>query len=366
MKKLSLFLLPAIAGLFFVAANKHSSSKGFKTGTPEIKSISSLAFGPKGVLFIGDSKSATVFAVNTNETRKNIKAGNIDIKDIDQKIAAALGTETANIAITDMAVNPDSKIIYLSVQHTDGTPVLVKIDGDKISAFPLKDVVYSSVVLNNSPAEDEKDQRGRPLRISTISDMGFADGKLLVSGLSNHQFRSSFKSIPYPFGDQQEESTLEIYHTAHGRYETEAPIRTFTTTEINGKKYLLASYTCTPLVLFPLGELKPGMHVKGRTVAEMGSGNTPIDMLSMHKGNESYLLMANTARAVSKVDYKNIASFEGALTEPVKGTAGVNFTLMPEMTKVLQMDKLNENQLLVLQKKANGEVDLRTVDENSL
>jgi len=365
MKKTLLFLTSGIAGLFLVAAMNHTASSGFITGTPEIKSISSLAFGPDGILFIGDSKSATVFAVNTKDTRKN-KAIPVEVKNIDKKIAAALGTDVANITITDMAVNPVSKKLYLSVQNSDGTPVLLMVEENKISSFPLKDVNYSSTVLNNSPAEDAKDQRGRPLRISTISDLGYADGKLMVSGLSNHEFSSSFKSIPFPFTDKQDEATLEIYHAAHGRYETAAPIRTFTTTEINGKKYLVASYTCTPLVLFPMDELKPGMHVKGRTVAEMGSGNTPIDMVSLNKGNEPFLVMANTARAVSKVDYKNIAAFEGNLTEPVKGTAGVSFTLMPEMTKVLQMDKLDDKQLILLQAKPNGDVDLWTANDNNL
>jgi hypothetical protein len=358
-------MVASIAGLFLAAAVNHTSDSGFKTGTPGIKSISSLAFGPDGILFIGDSKSATVFALNTKDNRKN-KATAVEMKNIDQKIAAALGTEVANITITDMAVNPVSKKLYLSVQHSDGTPVLLKIEGDKISSYSLKDVNYSAVVLNNSPAEDAKDQRGRPLRISTISDLGYADGKLLVSGLSNHEFSSSFKSIPFPFTDKQDEATLEIYHAAHGKYETAAPIKTFTTTEINGKKYLVASYTCTPLVLFPMDQLQPGTHVKGRTVAEMGSGNTPIDMISLNKGNESFLVMANTARAVSKVDYKNIASFEGTLTEPVKGTAGVNFTLLPDMTKVLQMDKLDDTQLILLQKKTNGDVDLWTANDNNL
>ncbi|HEX8358243.1 MAG TPA: hypothetical protein VF610_12550, partial [Segetibacter sp.] len=349
MKKIFLYLSICLCGLFLVAAINRPSAYGLKKGTPDIKSISSLTFGPDGILFIGDSKSASVFAVNTKDTKKNKQNTAVEMKNIDQKVAAALGTEVGNTMITDMAVNPVSKKVYLSVQHSDGTPVLLTVDGDNISAFQLKDVAYSVVALNNAPAEDAKDQRGRSLRVSTISDLGFADGKLLVSGLSNHQFSSSFKSIPFPFTDKQDESTLEIYHAAHGRYETASPVRTFTTTEIKGKKYLVASYTCTPLVLFPMDELKPGMHVKGRTVAEMGSGNTPIDMITLNKGDQSFLVMANTARSVSKVDYKSIESFEGTLTEPVKGTAGVNYTSMTDLAKVLQMDKLNDSQIVVIQ-----------------
>jgi hypothetical protein len=365
MKKTNFYMVAALAGLFlFAGFNAPLENPAVPVG-PEIKSISALTFGPDGILFIGDSKSATVFAVNTKDAKQQKTASVAEIKNIDQKIAAVLGTQVANITIMDMAVNPLSKKLYLAVQNSDGTPVLLTLTGDKIESVPLKDLSYTSVVINNAPAEDAKDQRGRSLRTSTISDIGYADGKLMVSGLSNHEFSSSFKSIPYPFTSKQDESTLEIYHAAHGKYETSAPIKTFTTAEINGKKYLVASYTCTPLVLFPLDELKPGTHVKGRTVAEMGSGNTPIDMLSLGKGNESYLVMANTRHPLARVDYKSIASFEGTLTEPVKGTAGVSFTATPT-TNVMQMDKLDDSRVIMIQKKENGDVDLWTANGTKL
>ena len=358
MKKI--FLVAIVATAFLFAVTPPSQKFG-----AEVKSISSLSFGPDGILFVGDSKSATVFALNTKDIKQAKKASPIEIKNIDQKIASSLGTQAANITITDMAVNPLSKKLYIAVQNSDGTPVLLTYNGEKLEPLSLKDVAYTSVVLNNAPAEDAKDQRGRLLRISSISDLAYADGKLMVSGLSNHEFSSSFKSIPYPFTNKQDESTLEIYHAAHGKYETSAPIRTFSTAEINGKKYIVASYTCTPLVLFPLDELKPGTHVKGRTVAEMGSGNSPIDMITFSKGADSYLMMANTKHPVAKVSYKSIADFEGTLTEPVKGTAGANFTPLP-MSNVTQMDKLDNNTVLILQKKENGDLDLWTANETQL
>ena len=365
MKKTYFYLAVAVVGLFLFAGINPPPGKNSVLVGPEIKSISSLTFGPEGILFIGDSKSATVFAVNTKDQKRQGTPAAIEVKNLDQKVAAALGTEVGNITIVDLAVNPVSKKVYLAVQNADGTPVLLTITADKIESVPLKNLAYTFVVLNNAPAEDAKDQRGRPLRISTISDLGYADGKLMVSGLSNHEFSSSFKSIPYPFTNKQDESTLEIYHTAHGKYETAAPIRTFTTGEINGKKYLIASYTCTPLVLFPLDELKPGAHVKGRTVAEMGSGNSPIDMITLSSGTNSYLMMANTRHPVAKVDYKSIASFEGTLTEPVKGTAGVNFAALP-LSNVTQLDKLDNHMVLVLQKKPNGDIDLWTANDSQL
>lgn len=361
MKKAYFYLAILIAGIVTVAAVKAPSKKNATAAA--IQSISALSFGPDGILFIGDSKSATVFAVNTKDIKKQ-NSGAIEMKNIDQKIAAALGTAATNITIIDIAVNPLSKNLYIAVQSSDGTPVLLKLKGEKIENVPLKNLSATSVTLNNSPAEDAKDQRGRSLRVSSISDLGYADGNLLVSGLSNHEFSSSFKSIPYPFTSKQDESTLEIYHASHGRYETSAPIRTFTTAVINGKKYLIASYTCTPLVLFPMDELVPGAHVKGRTVAEMGSGNSPLDMVTVKEGNETFLVLSNTKYPVAKVDYKNIASFEGTLTQPVKGTAGVQFTATP-MNDVMQMDKLDEGNVVLIQKKINGDIDLQTINDKN-
>jgi len=370
MKKLPVVLATGVAGLLLLAATTRSmqSPNGFVTGTPTIRSINALTFGPNGVLFVGDGRSATVFAIDTKDTNPVEKANPVEIKNIDQKMAALLGTDVANITIQDIAVNPISKVVYCAVQHSDGTPVLLKVEGDKLTPISLKDVNYSTVMLTNVAAEDAKNQRGESMRISSISDMGFADGKLLVSGLSNQEFGSTFRSIPFPFTNVQDQSSLEIYHAAHAKYETMAPIRTFTTTEIKGKKYLLASYTCTPLVLFPMDELKPGKHVKGRTVAEMGSGNSPLDMVMLKKGNESFLLMANSSRPVFKVKYKSLEDYQGSLTTPVTenfATAGVDFVSLP-LTNVLQIDKLDDSRMVLLQRRSNGSLDLWTSSDRYL
>ncbi len=215
------------------------------------------------------------------------------MKKFDVKVAAALGTPVENISIQDIAVNPISKKIYCAVHLIDGSSVLLRIEGENLVAVNLKNINFSSVPITNAPAEDAKDQRGRPLRGNSITDLGFYDGKVLVSGLSNQEFSSTFLS--FPFTNQQDRSSLEIYPAAHKQYETSAPIRTFTTSEINGTKYLIASYTCTPLVLFPLDDLKPGMHVKGRTVAEMGSASSqffqyPLQLPLAHLRSQPFSL----------------------------------------------------------------------------
>ncbi len=367
MKKPSFFLASIAVFLLLIAANHPAKNPyGLQAGNPEIKSISALAFGPDGILFVGDSKSATVFAIDTRDKAAVDKSAAVEVKNIDQKIAAALGTEVKNINIKDIAVNPISKKVYFAVQTLDGKAVLLSLDGQNVQAVDLKDVPFSTVSIANVPGEADKDRGGRSLRESVISDLGFSDGSVMVSGLSNQEFSSTFRKIPFPFGDKQEQSSLEIYHAAHGKYETNAPIRTFTTADLNGKKYLVASYTCTPLVLFPLDEMKAGKHVKGRTVAEFGAGNSPIDLITLKNGSDSYLFMANSNRPVMRVKYKNIETYAGTLTEPIKEsyqTAGVDFVNLP-VVNVIQMDKLDDTQVVVLQRRGNGDLDLWTARQD--
>src|SRR5687768_7531698 len=126
MKRVLLSLLALLPIFLIVGYTGHTvkSPYGFVIGTPEIKSISSIAFGPSGVLFIGDSKSASVFAIETKDVQPVEKAVVVDIKNVDEKIAAFLGTEVKNITIQDVKVNPVSKKIYCAVQAADGSPVL--------------------------------------------------------------------------------------------------------------------------------------------------------------------------------------------------------------------------------------------------
>lgn len=370
MKKTLLSFIASIP-IFLVVGYTNREVKlpyGFVTGTPEIKSITSIAFGPSGVLFIGDSKSASIFAIETKDSEPVEKAAAVDIKNIDQKIAAFLGTEAKNVTIQDLKVNPVSKKIYCAVQSADGSSVLLKLANDKIEAVSLKDIGFSSIPLNNAPPPVIKDQSGRERPTVAIADLDYADGKVMVSGISNQEFGSTFRSISFPFTKSQDQSSLEIYHAAHGKFETHSPIQTFTTAALNGKKYLVASYTCTPLVLFPMEQLKAGTHVKGRTVAEFGAGNRPLDMISMKKGNDLYLIIANSNRPVMKVKYKDIETFEGALTTPVNepySSAGVPYVSFP-WVNVLQLDKLDDTQFVLLQRSSNGDLNLRSQTNQTL
>lgn len=366
MKKIVLALALCALVLLTLSATNFTGpdsdlTAGFTYGNPEIASINHMSFGPEGILFLGDSKNAAIYALDTQDTQGSAAVDEINISGFDKKIASSLGTTIENIKISDMAVNPVSKNVYFAVNIADGTPVLLKLKGEGFENVSLRDVSYSKIALTDPVAADAKDKWDRSLRTWAISDLKFHKGKVLVSGLSNKEFGSTFRSIPFPFADSQDYASLEIWHAAHGEYETHAPIKTFDVIQLDKVDYLMASYTCTPLVLFPLDGLKDGKHTKGRTVAELGAGNSPLDMISYEKEGSTYFLMSNSNRPVMRIKYDDIANFKDTMTEPVPvfaETEGVAYDNLP-FPYVLQMDNLDAGHVIYLQRQSDGDLRLR-------
>ena len=360
MKKYTLFLL--FAFLFSaLQATDINWKEGFIMGNPEIESINGVAFGPDDILFIGDSKSANVIAVDISEHVRSPAAEFVNMKNVDGILAQKLGTTRDQIQITDMVVHPSSKHIFLSVQHGGGTSMLFKVNGDQLEIIDLSEVSHSKMAIAEPVSKDAKDRRERSLRKWAISDIAFQDGKVMLTGLSNKEFGSTFRSMDFPFTNDQAFGSLEIYHAAHGKFETNSPVKTFTTLELNGKPHVIASYTCTPLVVFPVKGLKNGQHAKGRTIAELGNSNTPLDIIVLNNEGERYVLIANSSRALMKISVADIENFSDDLTTPVKersATAGVKFIALP-FVNVLQLDKLEDNSFVMLQRTADGDLVLK-------
>jgi hypothetical protein len=359
MKKLLILLVVCTAHMAMADVNWKAD---FVMGDPSIKSINALSFGPEGILFIGDSKNAMIYAIDTKDMVSSEEIEEINVDHFDQLVADQLGAKVSDITILDMAVNPASKHLYFAVQHSDGTPLLLKWQEGALMPVSLQNISYSSQMLDKAVAEDAQDRRGRSLRMWAISDLQYANGKVMVTGLSNQEFGSTFRSIPFPFKKNTDMASLEIFHAAHGRYETDSPIKTFTSTQLNGQEFIVAGYTCTPLVVFPETDLQSGKHVKGRTVAELGNWNTPLDMITMAKDGKNYLLLANSNRALMKIDLNEVANFSGSLTDPVEersATAGVSFIALP-FVNVQQLDKLTDDTFVMLQRKADGNLQLYT------
>ncbi|MEO1367463.1 MAG: hypothetical protein AAFX50_09820, partial [Acidobacteriota bacterium] len=181
-----------------------------------------------------------------------------------------------------------------------------------------------------------------------------------VAGLSNEEFASTLWQLDWPF-ETAAKTTVEIYHGAHGEWETHAPIRAFVPYRFGDEQHLLAAYLCTPLVTFETAGLADGAHVKGRTVAEFGSGNYPLDMIVYKKGEDERLLIANSNLPLMIVDPDDIASFEGEITTEVEGyVAGVPYEIRSG-AGVQQLDLLDEQRIVALQRLPGGTLDLVTL-----
>jgi hypothetical protein len=311
-------------------------------GNPDVKSISALAFGPNGVLFIGDTASAKVFAIETADTAPAGK-GDVMVDKLGDKLGSALGTTSDNVTVNDVKVNPSSGNIYIGVTRkgAGGGPVVMKLDREgKLSEFALKDVTFTEVSL---PAGEG----GKGAKVSMTS-LAFVSDKLVIAGLSNEEFASTLWTVAYPFSKSERGTGIKIFHGAHGRLETNAPIQTFTPYKIGAADYLMAAYTCTPLVKIPVTDLKAGAKVDGTTIAELGNRNKPLDMVVYSKGGKDYVLIANSARGVMKVPAEPFEKAEPITTRPAGEKAGVGYETIAELKGVQHLDKLDAERAVVL------------------
>ena len=344
-------------GLLACSATAGDFKASMKAGTPDLQSIGPIAFGPDGILFLSDPKGAAIFAIDSGDDEDVTHARGLDLADVDGKVAALLGTTADKILINDMAVNPLSGKVYFSVSRglgPDATPVLMRVlRSGKIEQVSLEGIHFSKAELPNPPKSGDK-------RLLSITDIAYLHGRVFIAGLSNEEFASKLRSIQFPFAGVGGGTSIEIFHSAHGRYETRSPVRTFADYQIGDEAYLLAAYTCTPLVKIPIDKLESGEKIIGTTIAELGNRNRPLDMFVYNKGGKDFILMANSSRGMMKITTENLGTIAG-LTERVSGTAGLTFETLAGRDSVMQLDRLDEKRALILVKADEGPLNLETM-----
>jgi len=265
------------------------------------------------------------------------------------------------VLINDMAVNPVSHQVYLAVSRgrgPDAVPVLIRVDSSgAIEPVSLDKVKFSRAELPDAPVEGVvgQGQRQSNPRQESITDVAFFQDRIIVAGLSNEEFASTLRAIPFPFTTVAGGTSVEIYHGSHGRFETRAPVRTLLPIKVGKEPYVLAAYTCTPLVQIPVKALEPKAKVRGKTIAELGNRNRPIDMIVYEKGGQEYLLLANSSRGVMKIAGKGIEESAG-IEAPVPDGAikGLEVETVKGWTGVEQLDLFDDGHAIVLSR-ANGD-----------
>jgi hypothetical protein len=329
-----------------------------QTGKSGLKSAGALAFNADGILFVGDTAGAAIVALDVDDHTASKSAGSLEIKGINEKIAALLGTAPDQILINDTAVNPVSKNVYISVSRgrgPDAVPMILRVNAaGKISEVSLDNIKHSGVQFSDAPAPAAPGRQ----QVETITSIAYVNGNVIVAGLSNEEFSSTLRSIPFPFQEAAKGAGIQIYHGSHGRFETAAPVRTFVAYEIDHQQQILAAYTCTPLVKIAVSDLKPGAKVHGTTIAELGNRNRPIDMIVYEKDGKHYILMANSSRGVMKLAADNLETYK-PITAQTEVT-GVPYETLAALKDVQHLNKFDDATALILQG-TNASMDLRTI-----
>lgn len=348
-----------------------AQAKVFETSThgrPKIQSIQVLGFGPEGTLLIGDGAGAAIFAIETNE--KASSAVPAKVEGIRAKLAARVGAPADGIEILDLAVHPTANVVYLAARKQDDKSYLIftLTPGGELGLLNLDSVKFARVTLPTLA--------GAPL--TRITDVAWADDKLLAAAGTSEEFASKIFICPAPLKHEAagELHSAETYHVAHHKWETKAPMSVILPYKENDKTYVVGAFACTPVVKYPLDELTtPDAKVKGISVIELGSGNKPLDMFTYEKDGVEYVL-ANTLRfhhakkPFGPSPYWTVRFERDLLNENqnvnenalwrLKGDqpATDRIKMVEAFHGVTQMDRIGMNQAVVLKEADGGQLDL--------
>ena len=333
-------------------------------GGLEIGLAGRMSFGPNGLLLVADTGNGSVVAIDTGDSGP-VKKLKKKVDKIDDLVAAAMGAQAGGVKIEDMAVNPKSGKIYLSVNRKDRvSAILVINDEGKISNLNLKSAKHVRVGLPNGEG-----------KLGNITGVQFAGDRVLAAGQSREEFANKIYVLPLPLkhGDSAAIYSARTYHVAHRRWETKAPIQSFVPYEEDGKNYIVGAFACTPIARFPVDDLAEDAKVIGESVVELGSGNRPVDMFTYKKDGKTWLV-TNTDRFHYKRNTYGPSRYWGVRvpvdllgtdeinenavrrnTKTKKGPA--NIEIVDVLSGVRYVDKLNDGEIIVLRDN-EGKLDL--------
>jgi hypothetical protein len=253
-------------------------------GNPKLKSIEAIAFGPKGLLLIGGGPQ--VVSVETGDTTP-VAWSTESIANIDQVLAGKLGLTPKDIEVRKLAVNPASGKAYIAIQSLKSkASVILTVDGaGKIAEFPLDNVKFTSYALAVP----------KGLSVTKLTDIAWADGKIIAATQAGEKFNASsrvFTIDPATTDGAAKQISTKTFHTGHNKWETAAPLRALMPYVENGKASVVGTFTCTPIVRYSLDDAKDDDQVTGKSVVELGTGNTPRSMFAYEKDGKKYLLVS--------------------------------------------------------------------------
>jgi len=357
-------------GIIWLATWAMAAWAGAASAGP-IRSVGIMTFVDENTLVIADWRAGELHALHLQPVPPSAPKP-FNLKDVSGPIAHALHTDPENLRFEAMAFRPVTELSYITLSIVQGTttptPALVAVDATgKVVVVDLKKVSQTSTEIQDAPASDKTLWRDVPEATYTVTDMVYYDNKLYVAGLSNASFASTLRVYAFPFTGAVTASSIEMYHAVHDQLETRAPIRKMAVLMLNGEPTLLAAYTCTPLVTIPIKDLKDGAHILGKTIAELGWGSMPVDMLTFDIGQGPMVLLINSHRSADLLSVAAIAqaSSQPGLMMPIKWPSepllGVKSTYIP-MPGVAQVGAQDTQYLAALRRnEASGVMELVSI-----
>jgi hypothetical protein len=110
-------------------------------------------------------------------------------------------------------------------------------------------------------------------------------------------------------------------------------------------------------VLLPLDELKDGAHIRGKTIAELGYGNTPAGLIAYTKTNqgttEDFLMLVNFDRGSSIIPVSELeaASARPGIEKVVPFGQIAGLAVMPStLGGTMRLDNLDEESFIVVRR----------------
>lgn len=356
-------------------ASAPTGTYGMRLAPLHLRSIGVMSFGSDGILYVADSRAGAVYAIDLAESERDTSTSGIMVKAVDARIATALGVSKDEILIHDMVAHPLSQSLYFSVTKGRGdaaTPLIVRLTkrDKRVSVVPLDMIRHARLELPDAASRDTTMPWEGVPRSFTMTHLAAGNGELYVAGLSNEEFKSTLRRVTLPFGKGAVTTKVEIYHTSHNRFETASPIESLLPVTLNGKSVVLASYTCSPLVVFDRDALSGNGVVRGKTVAELGGGNRPFDMIAYKspKDGKQYMMIANSHRTLMRFDLDDIAAAPGMTTAVKQAYQPGGVSYLPVASYgVLELDNYNSRNAVVLERNAaDGSLDVDSVGLNWL
>ncbi len=359
-----------------VAASLSSETADARTppaSSTRVRSISAMAFAPDGKLIVADWRSGALHALAL-PAQADSKERSFNVLDLSDRLGAAFGLGSDQLRVTATVMHGPSQTVVAAValgRKSDAPAGLAMVDAQgRVSRLSLDDAVVATQPLGSAPADGQFWGK-QPARTLTVTDLKAHGNELIVAGLTGASFTSTLRRIPYPFTGTGTAAAVEMYHAVHNMIETRAPVRTFSVIDVAGEPTLLAAYMCTPLVTVPLSALKDGSRVRGKTIAELGFGNTPLDMLPFsieYKGQKSdWVLVANSSKAADLISLPDVVAAAQApgLSQPVSAPfnqhAGVKSMPMPITNVQRLMDQGSQFLLALRRLPADGQLQLVSI-----